>query len=269
MEWQNYESVVKYIYERLGISSGIRMVGHGSSCRVTGKSGVNHQIDVLTEHSDGVHTYNTAIECKYWQSRVDKAPVTKLAEILEDAGIEKGVIVSKAGFTDDAVLFAKYKNIGLVELRAPVDDDWQDRIRDITVNINVLGYAVTDLQIVNPEPSCGEPLNISVSSVDILFDHPDGTRQQFQEIVNERMKTVTAPIGQAEKCEVAFQAGTFLTIEGRDVRRELKAIRFCITPTINQTKVEIKGRSYILWVMNVLFEDKRFAVWHNGDVRPF
>jgi hypothetical protein len=41
----------------------------------------------------------------------------KVAEIVEDAGINKGVIVSKNGYTEDAIVYAKYRNIGLVELR--------------------------------------------------------------------------------------------------------------------------------------------------------
>ena len=41
----------------------------------------------------------------------------KVSEIIEDAGINKGVIVSKEGFTPDGISYAKHKNIGLVELR--------------------------------------------------------------------------------------------------------------------------------------------------------
>jgi hypothetical protein len=47
----------------------------------------------------------------------------KLSEIIEDTGINKGVIVSKNGFTQDGVDYAKYRNIGLVELREIEDKD--------------------------------------------------------------------------------------------------------------------------------------------------
>jgi hypothetical protein len=62
-------------------------------------------------------SYRTAIECKFWKKKVDKDVVMKLSEVIEDTGIEKGVIVSKGGFTKDALAFAKHKNIGLVELK--------------------------------------------------------------------------------------------------------------------------------------------------------
>ena len=41
----------------------------------------------------------------------------KVSEIIEDANINKGVIVSKNGFKQDGIDYAKYRNIGLVELR--------------------------------------------------------------------------------------------------------------------------------------------------------
>lgn len=65
LDWKTYESITKYIYESLGGKTGVKVLRHGSSCRVTGKSGVDHQIDILTAHSDGIHSYRTAIECKY------------------------------------------------------------------------------------------------------------------------------------------------------------------------------------------------------------
>lgn len=126
MDWKDYEIVTRYIYEALGKSVGVKIEGHGNDCKIKGKSGVEHQIDVLTSHSDGVHTYKTAIECKYWKDTVNKDIIMKVAEIIEDSSINKGVIVSKQGFTDDAISFAKYKNIGLVELREIVEEDMKD-----------------------------------------------------------------------------------------------------------------------------------------------
>ena len=47
MNWQSYEELVKYVYERLGQSANIEIVCWGPSCTVRGKSGASHQIDVL------------------------------------------------------------------------------------------------------------------------------------------------------------------------------------------------------------------------------
>ena len=125
LDWKKYEAITKYIYETLGKEKGVQVKGYGSNCKVTGKSGVNHQIDVLTTFSDGIHTYKTAIECKYWKEKINKDIVMKVAAIIEDARINKGVIVSKSGFTPDGIEFAHFKNIGLVELREANDKDFE------------------------------------------------------------------------------------------------------------------------------------------------
>ena len=107
MDWKEYEEITKYIYETLGNAAGTKIVGYGGTCKVKGKSGVSHQIDVLASHSDGVHNYRTAIECKYWDKKINKEIVMKIAEIVEDSGINKGVVVSKMGFTEDGISYAK------------------------------------------------------------------------------------------------------------------------------------------------------------------
>ncbi len=127
LDWEMYEKVTKYIYQTLGEKAGVKIIGHGKDCKVEGKSGVKHQIDVLASHSDGIHNYTTAIECKYWKDNVSKDTIMKVAAIIEDAKIDKGVIVSKQGYTPDAIEFAKYKNIGLVELREMQEQDWEGR----------------------------------------------------------------------------------------------------------------------------------------------
>lgn len=143
MNWKDYEEVTRYIYEGLGKKAGVKIEGFGTTCRVQGKSGVSHQIDVLTKHSDGVHSYRAAIECKYWQDRINKDIVMKVAEIIEDTSINKGIIVSKMGFTDDGVSFAKYRNIELVELREMDEADRKQRNGNTGIEFAMINIGVT------------------------------------------------------------------------------------------------------------------------------
>lgn len=62
----------------LGSKYGIKVVGHGNKFKVLGKSGVTHQIDVLTEQVVNGKVYRTAIECKYITKKVTKEIVMKL-----------------------------------------------------------------------------------------------------------------------------------------------------------------------------------------------
>ena len=117
LDWKGYEKITSYIYNTLGSGYGIKILGYGADCKLKGKSNSVHQIDMLTEHTNGKNSYRTAIECKYWQKKVSKDTVMKLAAIIEDLNIEKGIIVSKEGFTPDALNFAQYKNIELIQLK--------------------------------------------------------------------------------------------------------------------------------------------------------
>ncbi|WP_375324049.1 restriction endonuclease [Flagellimonas sp. GZD32] len=123
MNWEEYENITKYIYEELGRASGVKVIGYGKNFKLKGKSGVLHQVDVLTSHSDGIHDYLTAVECKYWEKKINKDVVMKVVSIIDDTNIHKGVIVSKRGFTEDGISFAKHKNIGLIELKEIETDE--------------------------------------------------------------------------------------------------------------------------------------------------
>lgn len=140
LDWKTYESITKYIYETLGKQSGVTVKGYGNDCKVAGKSGVSHQIDVITSHTEGSHTYETAIECKYWKKKVSKDIVMKLVQILEDTGISKGIIVSKSGFTRDGIQYANHTNIAIVHLREYEEKDLQGSSHKIdigTLNLNI------------------------------------------------------------------------------------------------------------------------------------
>ncbi len=62
-----------------------------------GRSGGRHEIDVLAEKRDSLTTFTVAVECKAWSTPVDKEVVSKLAYVLNDLGINKGILVSLAG----------------------------------------------------------------------------------------------------------------------------------------------------------------------------
>lgn len=123
LDWEEYEAITQYIYGALGKEYEIKVIGYGRSCKVKGKSGATYQIDVLTEQSDGKKTHRTAIECKFLKEKVTNDTVMKLYCIMEDAGIESGIIVCKTGFTKDTLLYAEHKGIKLVELREAQKDD--------------------------------------------------------------------------------------------------------------------------------------------------
>ncbi len=268
MNWQSYEETVKDIYEKLG-ESNIEILGWGSDCKVKGRSGVNHQIDVLTSHSGGIHSYRTAIECKYWSDKVSKDAVAKLSEIIEDARIEKGVVVSKSGFTPDAVTFAKYKNIGLVELREPVDEDWKDRIKTIHINMHITAPEAYDYEFIWDDiGGQGEEFQIYAPTSDILIHTPDGNFASLHELTNSKIGTgETSREGEVESYSVPFPTGTTLSFPASESKVPIREIRFKIRYEVATEEIEIRGEDQVFMIMSAIFENRRFAISPLGDIR--
>ncbi len=63
-----------------------------------GKSGARHEIDVLAKKSDGITEFVIAVECKAWEKPIEKDVVSKLSMVVQDAGINKGLIVALQGW---------------------------------------------------------------------------------------------------------------------------------------------------------------------------
>lgn len=268
MDWKEYEKVTKYIYETLGKASGVEIECFGNNCKVTGKSTVKHQIDVLTKHSDGLHSYRTAIECKYWDQNIDKDIIMKVSEIVEDAGLNKGVIVSKLGYTPDAIRFAKYKNIGLVELRELTEKDWEGRVKDIVININMLMPEITGLElIVSRDIKSDLPKgNTRVEFLEIHKENED--REPFEKYIKEFYSELTKKEENEEQTKVyKFDKSTKFIYTPTNEEISIQGFKLSGILRIAKSKVEIKGEDHIWLIMKSIFEDKTFIISKDGEIK--
>jgi hypothetical protein len=68
------------------------------NAHLEGRSGGTHEVDVLAEKSDPLTTFRLAVECKAWESPIEKDAVSKLSYVLADLGLNKGIIVALHGW---------------------------------------------------------------------------------------------------------------------------------------------------------------------------
>jgi hypothetical protein len=265
LDWKKYESITKYIYETLGKESGVKIEGYGNNCKVKGKSGVNHQIDVLTNHSDGIHNYKTAIECKYWKDKINKDIVMKVSEIIEDAGINKGVIVSKSGFTPDGISFAKHRNIGLVELREIEEKDWEGRGRifDIKTWINRPEILGTVIDAIDKTELDREVIEIDKVKIELL----DGNKVPFIDY----MTTFKKELHNVEFWQVFTKGyrldGAYLINEKTNSKIKIKGIIFTGVLTKLNSNLKFHPVDQIWLIMKSLFEERTFTISEKGIIR--
>ena len=76
--------------------------------------------------------------------------MSNLITLLEDTNIEKGVVVSKEGFTSGAMSLAKQRNISLVEMREPNDSDWEGNIKTIHIMLRMTSPEFMTLSLCSP-----------------------------------------------------------------------------------------------------------------------
>jgi hypothetical protein len=89
--------------------------GHGYSTSrnvfMQGRSGSQHEIDVLATKEDALTSYRVAIECKAWAQRIEKQTIAKLVMVMEDLGLHKGIVVALGGATSGALAAADARGI--------------------------------------------------------------------------------------------------------------------------------------------------------------
>jgi len=265
LDWKSYEEVTKAIYQRIGEETGVKVLGSGSNFKVSGRSGVNHQIDVLTSHSDGIHQYLTDIECKYWNQKVDKDTIMKVHSIVEDCGFSKGVVVSKKGFTNDALTFAKSVDIGVVILREPTDEDWENRVKRIEVRIRLLTPRITEYinEVLVNDIDVSEQL---VASETLEYIYPDGRKTSMDQIVEEFSKKLLHCTGDQHET-IDFPKGTLLKSQDGEVSFEVLRVRIGGEMVSSGDSVEINVEDKVWLVMKAIFENKMYFITNDLDVR--
>ncbi|AXP82729.1 Restriction endonuclease [Mariniflexile rhizosphaerae] len=271
LDWKTYESITKYIYETLGKQSGVTIKGYGSNCKVKGKSGTSHQIDVLTTHSDGIHSYETAIECKYWKKKVNKDIVMKLVQILEDTGISKGIIVSKSGFTRDGIQFAKHKDIEIVHLREYEEKDLQDSSHkieiatlDLKIKIHITRPEITSIDI-------GNNRKIEIKHEFDYFDYiillENGNQVPFYDCVNNFRKEIKLLNNKTKSLTRTYKIqGSKLLNRQTGEKIDLDEILFTgqITESDDNRNLKYTIVDKVWLLMKSIFEERTFSFLENG-----
>lgn len=78
-----------------------------------GRSGAEHQIDVLAEYKCPLHTSKVIVEAKSYDIPIDKDRIMKLIQIVDDLGADRGIIVTTSYFTPEAIKTASGHSVEL------------------------------------------------------------------------------------------------------------------------------------------------------------
>lgn len=105
------------------------------------KSCADTKVDIYWEYEIADISHKTVIECKNYKKAVGVDDVREFGNKIQDIGDVRGVLVSKNGFQDGAKKVAQHFDIELLNIRELIEDDWEGRIRQIIVQMNICSPA--------------------------------------------------------------------------------------------------------------------------------
>ena len=273
--WESYEELVKDIYEALGRADGVTVECWGRRCTVQVAGGVPRQVDVLTSHADGERLHWTAISCKWWSNRVDVAHVSDFALTVQDAQLSTGIIVSKMGFTAPAKKLASAKGIELVELRKPLNADWEGSITHTQGEIWYspppeyryrlsLTKSGTDPR---PQADHERPVAFPSSPDQFVITEPDGDSRTLWERVHDANPQVV----DGTEIALEFPDGTTLTMPDHPDHPANRAsiqrvsVQVSVPPRL-RSEIEVNAADRVYMIMESLFDGRRFNLTTDEEI---
>lgn len=130
-----YEQLTQAIYQAILQREGMSNIEVEHDVTLRGRSGVEHQIDVLWRFRQAGVEHKVVIECKNYATSLTLEKVRNFFAVAHDVGNVTALMVTKTGYQSGAVDFANHYGIGLKLLRKPTEDDWKGKVKDIHVNI--------------------------------------------------------------------------------------------------------------------------------------
>lgn len=143
-----YEKLIQQIFDAIINEKSVETVDVQHDVIVKGKS-TDHQIDVYWQFKVGDIDYTTIVQAKDWDSTVNQGELLKFAEILKDIpGQPRGIFITKTGYQKGAFDVAKANGILLYELRKPNEKDWDGKIKDIIIQMQLCMPSISNVHLI-------------------------------------------------------------------------------------------------------------------------
>lgn len=275
----DYELFVETVYQALLAaekeSGQIGGVNIERKKIITSKSGTPAEIDLYWEYEIAGIKNSVAIECKNYNKNVGLPQIRDFARKISDISGLKGLVVTKKGFSKNAIKEAKADSIDLLIIREQQDVDWEDRISRICLRLHVLTASrAIDLQprynnkwmLANGYKK-GDQISFQFVNNKLFFeDKEDGFRHSLLDLENKHFFEGKDP-GE-HIWERSFKDG-WMTHEEDIFKIDAIKIKYINDP-ITQTEMNIDLTSYILAIMEYISgQGGKYVVLRNGEKREY
>ncbi len=129
-DWLTFEEITTNVYQLLFSKIPNATIRHNQ--KVYGRNTEkNRQIDVLIEQSlPGGGVMTIAISCKHFKSKLTIPKIDEFISVLDDINSNKGIIITKEGYSEHSKKYAKNKGIEICTLKSIKQKEWKN---DLTI----------------------------------------------------------------------------------------------------------------------------------------
>lgn len=276
---KSYEDFVEMVYK--AILEAERKNGQIGSInlerrkKIISKSGTEAEIDIYWEYMIAGIKHCVAIECRNYNKNVDIPGVRDFARKISDISGLKGLMVTKKGFSENAIKEAKADNIDLIVLREQQIEDWDGRIREIKMNMIFSSPSITkriepkinkEWAIENGYKS-GVPINIQCRNDLMIFeDTSDNFRHSLYDLESKDFFGNNESGSHIWKKD--FKDGWMHT-EDKSLKIDSIEIEY-EKPPLFKNEMVINFESYVLAVMEYISgESGKYVIMASGDRRIY
>ncbi len=130
-DWFDYQEETAAFFRGLGMDAQTNVTVQGVR--------THHDIDVLVKMHHVGFEVTWAIECKHWKTKVSKLHVLGLRSIVQEIGVDRGILLCETGFQSGAIEAAQLTNVVVTSLAnvmlSAQKDVYSLRIRELLVRI--------------------------------------------------------------------------------------------------------------------------------------
>lgn len=119
-KWKQFEELVAQIYREL--TPGAQVIHNDKIQGV--ESGILRQIDVSIRSKIAGHEILSIIQAKDTSTPADVNVVGEFVSVVSDVRANKGILICKSGFTENAAKYAQNRGIDICNIHDAVSRDW-------------------------------------------------------------------------------------------------------------------------------------------------
>lgn len=276
---KNYEDFVETVYKAiLEAENRNGQIGHISLERrkkIKSKSGTPSEIDIYWEYKLAGITNSVAIECRNYNKNVDIPGVRDFARKISDISGLKGLMVTKKGFSKNAIDEATADNIDLLVIREQKDEDWDGYLKTINVRMHIqqpprtiaISPRLNKEWAIENGYTEGDQLQLNVRNDLLIFEDKESDFK-YSLLDLENSNFFEQKNAGKHEWKKVFHDG-WMHIEDIKYKLDEVAITY-IKPNIYHDEINIDFEDYVLAIMEYINGDnKKLVVLKNGEKKEF